>query len=119
MKTLSRFCIVALLSVAATGCVYVNGEKINTDDWKDTQEVNRSAISELDLGLSTQAVKDQLGAPSDSEAFMDDGEEVRVLFYRTSRKHADGETTRDETTPLIFKNDQLIGWGTKVYEQLR
>ncbi|MEX2498222.1 MAG: DUF3192 domain-containing protein [Wenzhouxiangellaceae bacterium] len=23
----------------------------------------------------------------------------------------DGETTRDETTPLVFANDELIGWG--------
>ncbi len=119
MKSLSRLFLVALLTTTATGCIYVNGEKINTDDWKETQTTNREAISELDLGLSTQAVKDQLGAPADSEAFVDDDTEVRVLFYRTTHKHSDGETTRDETTPLIFKNDQLIGWGTKVYEQLR
>ena len=56
---------------------------------------------------------------ADSEAFMDDGEEVRVLFYRTNHKHSDGETTRDETTPLVFRNDQLVGWGTRVYESLR
>ena len=111
MKSLSRLFLVALLTTLATGCVYVNGDKINTDDWKDTQVTNREAISQLDMGLSTQAVKDQLGAPADSEAFMDDGEEVRVLFYRTNHKHSDGETTRDETTPLVFRNDQLVGLG--------
>jgi len=119
VKSLSRLFLVALLTTLATGCVYVNGDKINTDDWKDTQVTNREAISQLDMGLSTQAVKDQLGAPADSEAFMDDGEEVRVLFYRTNHKHSDGETTRDETTPLVFRNDQLVGWGTRVYESLR
>ena len=119
MKSLSRLFLVALLTTLATGCVYVNGDKINTDDWKDTQVTNRETISQLDMGLSTQAVKDQLGAPADSEAFMDDGEEVRVLFYRTNHKHSDGETTRDETTPLVFRNDQLEGWGTRVYESLR
>ena len=50
---------------------------------------------------------------------MDDGEEVQVLFYRTNHKHSDSGTTRDETTPLVFRNDQLAGWGTRVYESLR
>lgn len=118
-KTASRLVLVAALSVAATGCVYVNGENIDTSDWKETQITNRERIAELQLGLSTSAVKEKLGTPSDSEAFVKEGEEVRVLFYRTTRKQADGETTRDETTPLVFKNDQLIGWGTRVYESTR
>jgi len=41
------------------------------------------------------------------------------LFYRTRRTEADGETSRDETTPLVFKNNELVGWGLKVYENLR
>lgn len=118
MKTFPRLCAVLLLAAITTGCVYVNGDKINTDDWKATQATNREAISQLDMGLSTQAVKDQLGAPADSEAFMDGGDEVRVLFYRTTLPHADGETTRDETTPLVFRNDQLVGWGQRVYESI-
>ncbi|MEO0438658.1 MAG: DUF3192 domain-containing protein, partial [Pseudomonadota bacterium] len=27
-------------------------------------------------------------------------------------------TTRDETTPLIFKNDVLVGWGQELYADL-
>jgi hypothetical protein len=41
------------------------------------------------------------------------------LFYRTQRKHSDGETTRDETTPLVFRDNRLIGWGDGVYNDLR
>jgi len=33
-------------------------------------------------------------------------DEYRVLYYRTQRLHADGDTTKDETTPLIFKNEK-------------
>ena len=32
VKSLSRLFLVALLTTLATGCVYVNGDKINTDD---------------------------------------------------------------------------------------
>ena len=70
------------------------------------------------MGLSTQAVKDQLGHPPiPKPSWMT--ARSRVLFYRTNHKHSDGETTRDETTPLVFRNDQLVGWGTRVYESLR
>lgn len=119
MKTIARLALIGSLTLLASGCVYVNGENIATDDWKDEQVTNREAISRLSVGASRTAVIEKLGTPNDSEAFVHDDEEVRVLFYRTSRKHADGETSRDETTPLVFKNDRLIGWGERVYEDLR
>lgn len=119
MKTLSRFFAIALLASATTGCIYVDGERIDTNDWKQTQHHNRERISQLELGLSTDAVISDLGAPAESEAFMDGDSEIRVFFYRTTRKHADGETSRDETTPLVFRNNKLIGWGQSVYENAR
>jgi hypothetical protein len=118
VNPLVRLCLVAILSLAATGCVYVNGKNVNLDDWQEVQQDNRELISQLDIGMQRSAVIQKLGTPSDSEAFSHDGEEVRVLFYRTQRKHADGETSRDETTPLVFKNDILIGWGDSVYSKL-
>ncbi|HBO12182.1 MAG TPA: hypothetical protein DD491_05290, partial [Halieaceae bacterium] len=62
---------------------------------------------------------DRLGTPADSEAFTRDGEEFRVLFYRTRHRHSDGETSRDETTPVVFRNDELVGWGQRVYDTVR
>lgn len=119
MNHLMRLGLVAILSLAATGCVYVNGENVGIDDWQKEQRVNRKEISELEIGMTRGAVIDRLGTPADSEAFTHEGEEVRVLFYRTQRKHSDGETSRDETTPLVFKNDLLLGWGDRVYADMR
>lgn len=121
MTLLNRLLLVALLATATTGtgCVYVNGENIGGSDWQDEQRNNREAISNLKLGLSISEVREKLGAPADSEAFANDGVEVRVLYYRTTRKHSDGETTRDETTPLVFRDDELVGWGDSVYRQYR
>ena len=123
MKVISRFFLVALITAMASGCVYVNGERVGTsndwNDWEKAQERNREYISNLEMGVSTQSVLNELGTPADSEAFTDDDVEVRVLFYRTTRKHSDGDTTRDETTPLVFRDDQLIGWGEKVYQAQR
>lgn len=121
MTALYRLSAIAFASVflLMTGCVFIDGDHVDTDEWEILQKDNRTAISNLPLGISRQAVLDQLGAPADSEAFTHEGTEIRVLFYRTTRKHADGETSRDETTPLIFQNDKLTGWGEKVYQNLR
>lgn len=108
-----------LIILTATGCVYIDGENVDTDDWRDSQRDNREEISKLEIGMSRNTVQSRLGTPADSEAFSLNGEEVRVLFYRTQRKHSDGETTRDETTPLVFRNDTLTGWGHDVYDALR
>lgn len=117
MKTPLRLTALALVSVLASGCVYINGELVS-DDWKREQRDNREQISKLEMGTPRGEVMDSLGLPSDSEAFTDGDDEVRVLFYRTQRKHSDGDTTRDETTPLVFRNDLLVGWGDAVYSEL-
>ena len=115
MKTLLKVSFVAMLLTAVSGCVFIDGEYVDRDDWRGEQKDNREAISQLEIGMDREAVVQRLGTPNDSEAFSADAGEVRVLFYRTQRKHSDGETTRDETTPLVFEDDVLIGWGDSVY----
>ena len=119
MKSLLSAAFAAVLVGTATGCVYIDGERVNTDDWRDEQRENRVEISDLSMGMNRERVVAKLGAPAESEAFTREGREVRVLFYRTQHKRSDGETTRDETTPLVFENDRLIGWGSSVYQDLR
>jgi hypothetical protein len=114
----SRASLIVMVSLIASACVYIDGERVDTDDWRDTQRDNRELISQLELGVQSSAVAEMLGIPADSEAFDRDGEQVRVLFYRTQHKHSDGDTIRDETTPLVFKNDRLVGWGNTTYMQL-
>ncbi len=119
MKSIARASLIALLTVASTGCVYINGERIGHQDWKEEQRLNSELISQLDMGMERSTVVGKLGTPADSEAFENNGEEHRVLFYRTRHTLSDGRTTRDETTPLVFKNDVLVGWGDAVYAELR
>lgn len=119
MKSLPALGLLAALIAVTSGCVYVNGENIGQGDWREEQRTNSRVISELEIGMERSAVVTRLGPPSDSEAFTRDGETMRVLFYRTQHKHSDGETSRDETTPLVFENDRLIGWGQAVYADVR
>ena len=39
----------------------------------------------------------------------------RVLYYRTQKTMGDGITTKDECTPLVFRNGNLVGWGDSAY----
>lgn len=110
----------AFLFSNLSGCVVVNGEPgWYSSDWEDEQQENREIISSLEIGMEREQVVSRLGTPNFSEAFTQDGDEFRVLFFRTQRRHSDGETTRDETTPLVFRNDALIGWGNEVLASIR
>jgi len=119
LKPVANLALLAAITAFTSGCIYINGEKINVDDWRETQLTQREAISQLQLGQSLEAVKAELGVPTDSEAFFDADTEVKVLFYRTRRTHADGETTRDEMTPLVFRDNALVGWGERYYSSFR
>lgn len=115
--------LTAALACMATlsGCVIIGGEHgwKSSNDWQDEQRENREAIAALDIGMARSDVTQRLGTPAFSEAYTRDEDEYRVLFYRTQHRHSDGDTSRDETTPLVFRNDVLIGWGDEVYASIR
>lgn len=106
---------VAVLS----GCVIAVGTDEFRDDsskWKKTADANKRDIHRLDVGRSPQAVVDEMGQPDISEAFTRDGKMFRVYYYRTRQVHSDSTTTKDETTPLVFVDDRLVGWGDTAIE---
>jgi hypothetical protein len=63
------------------------------------------------LGASFIDIQDKLGVSDFSETYSDNSDAVRVLYYRTQRKHKDGLTTKDECTYLQFVNGQLVATG--------
>lgn len=121
MKFLINLSAAALLAVSLSGCIVWGGDHgdWHDDDWRHQQKENRALIGELELQTERSRVLMKLGAPSFSEAFSRDGSEYRILYYRTQHRHSDGETTIDETTPLVFKNDRLIGWGEEMLANIQ
>ncbi len=114
MKIIFNSVAAILLTLSLSGCIVVGGGDWDNDrhaDWREHQRENLRIINQLEINDSRNYVVEQLGAPDFSEAFAKDSDSYRVLFYRTQHRHSDGETTKDETTPLVFKNDRLIGWG--------
>lgn len=109
-----------LLLTLLTGCVIAVG----TDDfeegsrkWHREAESNLRHIHDLRIGGSLESVVDEMGQPDISEAFVSSGKTYRVYYYRTARVHSDGKTTKDETTPLVFVEDRLVGWGDTALQQ--
>lgn len=80
--------------------------------WRERQDDNRAYIAGLRIGTPVEHIRSDLGSPDYSEAYgAHDGREVLILRYRTHHRHSDGETSRDETTPLVFVDGSLAGWG--------
>ena len=119
MNKLGRITLVAFLLAALGGCININGESGWDNNWKKDQELNRKIISELVIGTERANVLNRMGTPSFSEAFVKDDLQYSVMFYRTHHTESDGSTTKDETTPLVFKEDKLIGWGADVLSSIQ
>ena len=85
--------------------------------WQERETFNLKQIGRLDLGADKGDVIRLLGSPDISEAKATDSGEVLILFYRTHHVKSDGITTRDECTPLLFKDDKLIAWGADAYSE--
>jgi len=117
----TRLLALPLFAFALGGCVIaIGGEKNieSSSDWQTTQQHNREQINALSEGMTLSTIKTLMGEPDFSEFFTKDGAQIEVLFYRTHHERGDGETTRNECTPLIFKNATLTGWGDKAYQNL-
>ncbi|OZB03176.1 MAG: hypothetical protein B7X54_10155 [Idiomarina sp. 34-48-12] len=104
-----------MLSAGLQGCVIAvngDGENYSTSDSVTKQEKrNRTAIASFTNGMTVDAVQNELGTPEFSDLWTVDNVRYRVLYYRTQRVHADGNTTRNECTPIVFADGNLIGTG--------
>lgn len=87
--------------------------------WQDREAFNAKIIYKLDtsLQLTQDEITSRLGVPDITAATRKEDAIYQLLYYRTHRKVADGITTADECTALLFKNRQLQAIGDKAIEQ--
>lgn len=107
------FVIYALIAGSVLTLHTANPENMT---WREREIFNRKYIGRMALGSEREEVLRLLGPPDISEAIVTDEGELLVLFYRTHHVTSDGVTTRDEATPLIFREDELVAWGDTAYE---
>lgn len=108
---------VAAYAVFALAVVMYYPDKPDDMGWEDREQYNRVHIAKLELGKTHAEILELLGSPDISEAKKVQEDKVQVMFYRTDRKKADGLTSQDECTPLLFKNNKLVAWGDGAYSQ--
>ncbi|MCC2614838.1 DUF3192 domain-containing protein [Aestuariibacter halophilus] len=109
------------LPVLLSGCVVSVGGDDDYGyhrDWQDREQDNRRYIADLNLDVTLASTKRKMGTPDFTESYQQGDDQITVLFYRTHRHDGDGMTTKDECTPLVFKNERLIGWGDTAYAQI-
>jgi hypothetical protein len=106
------------LSLGLSGCVIsVNGdgEYAHQSDWQVKEQKNRKHISQLQPDASYDKITHRMGIADFNESYAKGDDTYQVLYYRTQRMDDDGVTTKDECTPLVFKNSVLVGWGESAY----
>ena len=118
MKTIKNALLVLVGVAVLQGCIIVDSDHGWNDsaDWKHEQDRNVKNIGLSDLNSSRQDVLDIMGEPDFTEAFSRGDRDFYVLYYRTHRVKSDGETKKSETTPLVFENGKLIGWGDEALQ---
>ncbi|WMS85960.1 DUF3192 domain-containing protein [Pleionea litopenaei] len=111
-----RWLSISVAAVTMSGCVIAihDGEIETKSGWEIKQQENVALLSQLSIGSSINDVTEIMGGADDTEGFEKDGKTYIVLYYRTRRVHEDGQTTRDETTPVVFEDGKLIGWGEQL-----
>lgn len=107
---------VGLYAVFVAAVISFYPDEHKNMDWKDREEYNKVQIAKLELGLNKKQIIELLGSPDITEAKRNGATELQVMFYRTQHKQADGITTEDECTPLLFENKELIAWGDSAYQ---
>jgi len=115
MKKSLLVLLVALPFVSTlSGCVIsVNDGEVDHSfmSSEDRSYENRKKIARIQLGSSFADMQEKLGVADFSETYTHSEQTIRVLYYRTQRKHKDGLTTKDECTYLEFVNGKLIQTG--------
>ncbi|RDV24387.1 DUF3192 domain-containing protein [Alteromonas aestuariivivens] len=114
-----------LLTVLApallSGCVVSVGGDSDShyqSDWEEREYNNRKHISKLEKDMTYEAVMRKMGVADFNELNQKQDGTYRILYYRTQRTADDGITTKDECTPLVFRDGLLIGWGDSAYALL-
>jgi len=120
-KSLIAVIVSTSLVFGLSGCVIaIDGDKHDSDfsNSHDRAGQNREHIATLIPQMSLSDVTNKLGIADFNESYQKDGASINVLFYRTHRVHKDDLTTKDECTPLIFKQGALVSWGDQALQQL-
>lgn len=139
-RSLNWCLLLAALGVLNAGCAPLLigvGIKAGTDEKATLEQAsatNKTRLKDLAYGVSKKYVKDAMGArpirafvgeekvelsnPYREKAIVVNGQTYTVLYFLTDANN-DRLIQNNELTPVVFENDQLIGWGWSFVNELK
>ncbi|WNC67206.1 DUF3192 domain-containing protein [Thalassotalea nanhaiensis] len=116
-KVVSRIVIAVIIyGIFAAAVMHFYKDTPVKMEWDEREGFNRQYIAKLKLdSANLDKIIMDIGSPDLTEAKKVKTGNYQVMFFRTQHKHSDGITTQDECTPLLFKDDILVGIGESAY----
>ena len=99
---------------------------------QQVRTMNKEKLNELEIGMNENVVLMMMGPktikienapftienPFKTEIYSNDVDVYKILYFYTDLVKSDGFITDEELTPIIFKNNKLIGWGRDVWKKI-
>jgi outer membrane protein assembly factor BamE (lipoprotein component of BamABCDE complex) len=105
-----------LYLVLLMSCLPACGEKVLYPRIDSSMWSSYFQLQDIRPGMTKQEVIAKMGTPRVVEEGGRSGESF--LFYQTHNMDTEGsETIRGGLTPLVFKNDRLVGIGQRAYNR--
>jgi hypothetical protein len=105
-----------LYLVLLMACLPACSEKVLYPRIEPTMWSSYFQLQDVRPGMTKQEVISRMGPPRVSEEGGRSGE--TFLFYQTHNMDSEGsETIRGGLTPLVFKDDRLVGVGQRAYNR--
>ena len=106
--------LILILGIFSTGCTeHILYQRFEKDMWSKYIHLN-----EVQLGMSRSEVEGIMGPPGIKESGDYRGGHYTIYFYLThSMEFTDSKTVRGGYTPLVFKENRLVGIGKIDYRR--
>ena len=99
---------------------------------QQVRTMNKEKLNELEIGMNENVVLMMMESktfkiesapftienPFKTEIYSNDVDVYKILYFYTDLVKRDGFITDEELTPIIFKNNKLIGWGRGVWKKI-
>ena len=99
---------------------------------QQVRTMNKEKLNELEIGMNENVVLMIMGSktikiesapfsienPFKIEIYSNDVDVYKILYFYTDLVKRDGFITDEELTPIIIKNNKLIGWGRNVWKEI-
>ena len=111
-------------------CNYSISDTVSTT--QQVRSMNKENLKELEIGMKenvvlmimeSQTIKIvsdpfTIENPFKVEVYSNDVDVYKIFYFYTDLVKKDGFITDEELTPVILKNNKLIGWGRDVWKKL-